>query len=83
VAGNQCFTGSCCLHLHFTLKVEAARSSEMLISYHITRKNHNPEDYDLNIHSYENPKYHSKLTTIYTMGFANNCFIHVLRLYYN
>jgi len=30
----QRFGGPCCLHLHFNLKMEAARSSETLVSYH-------------------------------------------------
>jgi hypothetical protein len=31
----------------FTLKVEAAKSSESLMSYHITARRHNPEDCDM------------------------------------
>jgi hypothetical protein len=37
----------------FTLKMEAARSSERLVSYHTTRR-HNPEDSDSNLHRREN-----------------------------
>jgi len=33
----------------FTLKMEPALSSEMLVSYHITTWCNNPEDYDLNL----------------------------------
>jgi hypothetical protein len=36
VVGYQCFRGPCCLHLHFTIKMEAARSSETMVSYHNT-----------------------------------------------
>jgi len=36
VLGYQCFSGICCIHLHFTMKMEAAWSSEMLVSYHST-----------------------------------------------
>jgi hypothetical protein len=35
---------------HFTLKMEAARSSETLVSYHSTTWSHNPEDLNLNYH---------------------------------
>jgi len=31
---------------HFTLKMEAARSFETLVSYHITTRRHNPQDND-------------------------------------
>jgi hypothetical protein len=34
----------------FSLKMEAARSSEALVSYHITAWRHNPEDLDMNLH---------------------------------
>jgi len=35
-----------CLHLHFVLKVEAARSLETLVSYHNNTRHHNPENID-------------------------------------
>jgi len=34
-----------------TLKMEAARSSKMLLSYHIIIWQHNPEDHDLNFNA--------------------------------
>jgi hypothetical protein len=34
---------------HFTLKMEAATSSETLVSYHSNTSHHNPEDLNLNI----------------------------------
>jgi hypothetical protein len=34
--GYQNFGGTCCTYLHFILKMEAARSSEVLESYHNT-----------------------------------------------
>jgi len=34
--------------------MEAARSSEVLVSYHITTWHHVPEDHDLNSHCCEN-----------------------------
>jgi len=42
-----------CIHLqgevHFTLKMEAARSSETLVSHHFTLRRHNPEDHVLHL----------------------------------
>jgi hypothetical protein len=48
----------------FTLKKKAARSSEILVSYHITTWCHYPEDLDLNLHHCVNLKCHTlKFTT--------------------
>jgi len=41
---------------NFTLKLEAALSSETVVSYHNTTWRHNLEDLDLNLHSPENLK---------------------------
>jgi hypothetical protein len=34
--------------------MEAARSFEILVSYHITTWHYNPEDSDMNLHCHEN-----------------------------
>jgi hypothetical protein len=41
-------------YLIFMLKIEAVRSSEMLVSYHITTWHHNLEECSVNLHHYEN-----------------------------
>jgi len=41
---------------HFALKMEAAWSSKMLVSYHNSPQHHNPEDLDLNLYYCENRK---------------------------
>jgi hypothetical protein len=51
--GYQCFRGLCCPHLHFTLKMDAAWSSVMVVSYCNITCHHNPEDLDLKHHQME------------------------------
>jgi hypothetical protein len=36
------------------MKMEGARSSEMLVAHHNTTKNHNQEDFNLNFHHHKN-----------------------------
>jgi hypothetical protein len=56
VVEYQHFRGSCCFHLHFILKMEAAQFSKM-VSYHNTTWNQNPENLNLNLHCCENLKH--------------------------
>jgi hypothetical protein len=58
VEGYKVFRGpSCELDCtHFILKMEAAMSSEMMVSYHIISRCQYAEDQDLNLHSRENLK---------------------------
>jgi hypothetical protein len=46
--GYRRFGGPCCLHLQGKVKMEAARSSETVISYLHATRHHNPEDHGLN-----------------------------------
>jgi hypothetical protein len=38
------------MHIHFTLKTEAAQSSETVVTYYITTRRHKPEHYDFKGH---------------------------------
>jgi hypothetical protein len=53
---KQRFGRQCCLHLHFTLKMAAAMTSEAIVSYHNTTLRYNADDLDLNFHRSENHK---------------------------
>jgi hypothetical protein len=48
--------------LDFTLKMEAASSSETSVSYRSTTRHHSPEDPDLNLYSREHLKSRYNLT---------------------
>jgi hypothetical protein len=54
----QCY--QCQRPTHSTLKMEKVRSSETLVSYHITTHSHNPEE--LNFHHRENMRSHIIVT---------------------
>jgi hypothetical protein len=47
----------------FTLKMEAARSSKTLVSYHNTTQHHNPEELILNVYCSENFKSRNQTIT--------------------
>jgi hypothetical protein len=47
--GSSSIGGPCCLHLQSEVKMEAAKSSETLVSYHITTQRHNSEENELYI----------------------------------
>jgi len=42
--------------IHFTLKMEAAMSSETFVSYHKDTRSHNPENRHLDVHIHEKLK---------------------------
>jgi len=45
--GYQRFGGSCCFCVHSEVKMEAARTSETLLSHLNTKRRHNPRHLDL------------------------------------
>jgi hypothetical protein len=47
--GYQLFRGPYCLHLHFTLNMEAAWYSETFKSFHNSIRRHNSYDIDFNL----------------------------------
>jgi hypothetical protein len=47
--------------IHFTLKMEAAKSSKTLVLYRTITQHHNPEDLDLTLHCHENLIFKEKL----------------------
>jgi hypothetical protein len=48
----------------FTLKMEVARSSKTVVSYHSTTQYHNPQDLDLNFYSCANHKFYQMFHTV-------------------
>jgi len=57
------------LEEHAALKMEAARTSETLVSYHITTRHHGPEDHDLNIWRRENLKSRTMKDSLHWMRY--------------
>jgi len=68
VVGYQPFRGLCCLH--FRVKMEAAQTSETLVSNHNTISCDNPEDDDLNLHHHESLK---SCNSVPVLGFKFSC----------
>jgi hypothetical protein len=68
--------------VHFTLKMEAARSSETLVSYHITTRRQDSEDLDLNLHRRENTKFDSINRSCYNSKFRHDGSLPLERLVY-
>jgi hypothetical protein len=52
VVGHQHIRCPCCLHLQGEVKMEAACTSETLVSHHNITWHHNPEDLDLKYFKY-------------------------------
>jgi len=60
--GYHRLEGPCCLHLQGEMmKMEAARSPEMSVSYHVHSRCHNPGDHDMNLCRRENLKTRTRL----------------------
>jgi Co/Zn/Cd efflux system component len=64
----------------FTLKIEAARSSETLVSYHDTTQHQNPKDLDMDLQRRENLRI--RKTTFFLLILLA-CFIVLFILDYN
>jgi hypothetical protein len=68
VVEYQRFRDTCCVYLHFTLKMEAALSSETMVSYYNTTWRHNPEDLDLKHHRCEEGNVLIRNGAAFTLG---------------
>jgi hypothetical protein len=56
---------------NFTLKMEAAKSFQTLVSNHIITRRHNSDDVDLDLHHHESAKSH-----ISTVFLCDDCYHH-------
>jgi hypothetical protein len=65
--GYQRFRGPGCLRLHFTLKMEAASSSETLVYYRNITRRHNSEDLGLKLFFLINPQSKRKLRVLHNI----------------
>jgi hypothetical protein len=59
--------------------MEAARSSEMLVSYHNTTWHHNPEEFDLNLHCHENNIHYINHSLLCSVEFSHVTYMQYIK----
>jgi hypothetical protein len=67
VVGYQLFGGPCHLHMHLALKMVAAWPSETSVSYYITTRSNNTENYNFNLHPPEELKSYIAVYILYNI----------------